>query len=120
MQLAVFNSTNEGGLAPGWRKEVVLVLCGGATLDLTKRLPGPDATLTAIGAFGGAKIVVPAGTRLAVDGLSLFGGRSVAVRPGDGPSLRIHAFWLFGGVRIVEGAPVPAATAPPARANFPY
>ena len=35
-----------------------------------------------------------------MSGLSLFGGREVKVPPGDGPTIRIRAFAILGGVTI--------------------
>lgn len=102
MQLAVFCSTDEGGFAPGWANEIIVLLFGSAKLDLTKRPPAPDARLTVIAIFGGAKIIVPAGTSVIVGGFSLFGSREVKARAGDGPNLSLQAFVSFGGVEVVE------------------
>lgn len=102
MQLALFGTTDEGGFVPGWLAETVLLLFGGADLDLTKRPPAPDATLTVVAIFGGAKVVVPAGSRVTAGGFSLFGGRSVKVGPGAGPDLRLNAVTVFGGIEVVE------------------
>lgn len=114
MQIGMFNSVNAAGFPSDWTSETVLVIFGGGTLDLTERRPAPGATLTIAGAFGGVKIIVPAGTRLAVGGLTLFGGRDVRVRPGEGPDLSIRAFWLFGDVSVVEGRPGRPGTEPAA------
>lgn len=123
MQIAIFGGTDESGFPPEWSDETVVALVGGVTLDLTKRRPAPDATLTLIGAIGGARIVVPVGVRLAVEGVSLLGGRSVRVRSGGGPNLRIRAFLLLGGLSVIEGAPEPGDTATASgageRATFP-
>ena len=102
MQVALFSSTDEGGLAPAWTNETVIVLFGGTKLDLTKRPPEPDATLTVVAVFGEAKVIVPAGSRLTVRGLSLFGARQVRVQPGTGPDLGLRAFTLFGSVDVTE------------------
>ncbi len=122
MQLAVFGSTDATGFPGGWTSERAFVLFGSAKLDLTARPPAPDAALTVCAIFGEVKIIVPAGSRLALDGFSLFGSRTVKVQPGDGPDLRIRAFALFGGVTVKEGAPVPIMVEQQAaeRRVFPY
>ena len=49
---------------------------------------------------------MPPDVRIALSGLSLFGGRDVKVPPGDGPTIRVRAFAIFGGVTIQSsGAP---------------
>ncbi len=122
MQLAVFGSTDATGFPSGWTSETAFVLFGSAKLDLTTRPPAPDAALTACAIFGEVKIIVPAGSRLALDGFSLFGSGSVKAQRGNGPDLRIRAFSLFGGVTVKEGAPVPVPLELQAaeRRVFPY
>jgi len=100
MNVALFGGFGKTPFAPGWRRETALALLGGGDLDLGAVTPAADARLTAIAVFGGIDVRVPAGTQVAMSGLSLFGGRDVKVPPGDGPTIGIRAFAIFGGVTI--------------------
>ncbi len=100
MNVALFGGFAKAPFAPGWRRETALALLGGGDLDLGAVTPAADARLTAIALFGGIDVRVPAGARIAMSGLSLFGGREVKVPPGDGPTIRVRAFAIFGGVAI--------------------
>jgi hypothetical protein len=100
MNVAVFGGFGKAPFEPGWRRQTALALLGGGDLDLGAATPADDARLTAIAIFGGIDVRVPAGTQIALSGLSLFGGRDVKVPPGDGPTIRIRAFAVFGGVTI--------------------
>ena len=75
-------------------------VAGGGDPDLAAAAPGGGARLTAIAVSGGIDVRVPAGTRIAVSGLSLLGGRDVRVPPGEGPTIRVRAFAILGGVTI--------------------
>lgn len=115
VQIALFGmgNVNELGLRPEWTSETVILLFGGATLDLTRRPPAPDARLTVVVLFGGVRLLVPAESRLTVGGFSLFGGRSVRAESGTGPDLRIDIFSAFGGAEIKEAPARTTTTRPP-------
>ena len=100
MNVALFGGFGKTPLAPGWRRETAIALLGGGDLDLAGATPADDARLTAIAVFGGIDVRVPQGARIAMSGLSLLGGREVKVPPGDGPTIRIRAFAMFGGVTV--------------------
>jgi predicted membrane protein len=102
MHLAIFGSTDAAGFAPRWTSETVVVIFGSALLDLTERLPADDATLNVRAVFGSVKVIVPSGTRLSVQGLSLFGERRVKVQAGEGPTLRLRAGAVFGTIEVIE------------------
>jgi hypothetical protein len=101
MHLTIF-SGDAAYFAPNWKNETVIVLFGGARVDLTERPPANGATLSVYAVFGGAKVIVPAGSRVTTSGLSLFGGRRINVRHGDGPALHVRAAAIFGGVDVIE------------------
>ena len=61
--------------------------------------------------FGGIKVIVPSGSRVTASGLSLFGGRRVKVRQGDGPALRRAG---GGGLRPCGRGRAPHAQQPEA------
>ena len=106
MNAAVFGGFSKTPLAPGWRRQTALAFLGGGDLDLGAARPADDARLTAIAILGGIDVRVPPDVRIALSGLSLFGGRDVKVPPGDGPTIRVRAFAIFGGVTIqASGAP---------------
>jgi hypothetical protein len=100
MNVALFGGFSKTPLPPGWRRHTALALLGGGDLDLGAPMPADDARLTAIAILGGIDVRVPPGVRIALSGLSLFGGRDVKVAPGDGPTIRVRAVAIFGGVTI--------------------
>lgn len=100
MNLALFGGFGKRPLAPGWGDETAVAIFGGGEIDLTASPPGPAARLTAVAVFGGIEITVPEGTRVALSGFGIFGGRDVRVVPGDGPELRLRAYAVFGGVEV--------------------
>ena len=120
MHVTIF-SGDAARLAPGWASETVVVLFGSAVLDLTQAPPVDGATLGVYAVFGGVKVIVPAGSRVTTSGLSLFGGRRVRVKSGDGPALHVRAAAVFGGVDVVEAAQggPPAKTATEERVRPP-
>ena len=100
MNAALFGGFSKSPPPPGWRRQTALALFGGGDLDLGAAPPGDDARLTAVAILGGIDVRVPPGARVALSGLSLFGGRDVQVPPGDGPTIRVRAFAILGGVTI--------------------
>src|SRR4051812_42643871 len=119
MQLAVFSSTNEAGFAREWEEEVAVALFGSVELDLTKRPPALEATLTVASVFGAVKVIVSPGTRVMTHGIALFGSARAKVEPGVGPELHIRFLSLFGSVTVVEGK-VPALEATTGQQVFPF
>lgn len=104
LNVAIFGGLERRPIGPGWTKETVVALLGGAKLDLTESPPGPAARLTAIAIVGGVEILVAPGSRISTSGLTLFGGRSVRVTPGDGPEMRMRLVSFLGGVDVKERA----------------
>src|SRR5262249_21435736 len=112
MHLTIFGG-DAAYFAPHWKSETVIVLFGGARGDLTERPPADGATLGVYAVFGGAKVIVPAGSRVTTSGVSLFGGRRINVRHGDGPALHVRAAAVFGGVDVVEAPRADQPATPP-------
>lgn len=102
MNLALFGGFGKRPFAPGWKEETVVAVFGGGEVDLVGAPPVDGARLTAVAVFGGIEIVVPAGSRVTLSGLSLFGGRDVKVSPGDGPEIRLRAVAVLGGIEVKE------------------
>lgn len=108
--LAIFGGNRIDGsvLEPG-EPLTCLVLFGGVDVDFTACEAPPLSGITVVSIFGGARVRVRADQPVRIDGLSLFGGRTVEPRslppPGEDPlPLTITAYSLFGGVRVERGA----------------
>lgn len=86
------------------RHLVSLTVIGGAGLDLRgAELTAPEVTLTQLSLYGTVRVCVPAGVRVALEGRTLLGSRTVDVDEpagSDAPLLRIRVFSLFGGVQV--------------------
>jgi hypothetical protein len=104
MNIAILGGFEKRPFAPGWSKETVVAVLGGGELDLRSSPPADGATLRIFAFLGGVEVVLPPGTRVSLGGLSVLGGRSVKVEPGDGPKLRIGATAILGGIEVKEGA----------------
>lgn len=106
MNVAIFGGLNRRPFPPGWTKETLIALLGGADLDLTSSPPGPDARLTVVAILGGVKILVAPGTHVSLSGFSLLGGREVSVsQQGDGPEIKMNLWAFLGGIEVKEGSP---------------
>jgi hypothetical protein len=89
----------------GWTKETLVTILGGVDLDFSSSPPGQDAHLTVVTILGGVKILVAPGTRVALSGFSLLGGREVKVtQSGDGPEIRMNLWAFLGGIEVKETA----------------
>jgi hypothetical protein len=103
VNLALFGGFDKRPLGPGWKKETLVAVLGGGEVDLTASPPdGNEGRLTAVAILGGIDITVAPGTRVALSGMGLFGGRSVKVSEGEGPMIRLKAVAIFGGVEVKE------------------
>lgn len=78
---------------------------GACDADL-RRLDG-EVAVRATAVLGSVDVVVPPGTEVELTGWGALGSRKVAVRPGDGPTVRVRAVAVLGTVRVVERRPVP-------------
>ncbi len=105
MNVAVFGGFDRRPLAAGWKRETLIGVLGGGTVDLTEAPPEGTGVLTAVAVLGGIEILVPHGTSVAMSGLGLFGGRTVKVTGSGGPSIRLRAYAIFGGVEVKEPKP---------------
>jgi hypothetical protein len=106
VNVALFGGLGRRPLPPGWTKETLVAILGGADIDLTESPPGPGARLTAVAILGGVKIRVPRGTRVSVSGFSLLGGREAKVsQSGDGPEIGMSLWAFLGGVEVKESPP---------------
>ena len=102
MNIAIFGGFGKRPLPPGWNKETAIAVFGGGEFDLSDAPPRDGARLIAVAVFGAIKVSVAPGTRVTMDGFSLFGGREAKVTPGEGPEVRVTAVALFGAVEIQE------------------
>ena len=101
VQVSILGSTVTGA-APGWTRETVVSVLGSLKLDLSGSPPADGARLTVAALVGSNTIILPAGTRVSVSGLSIFGARRVKVSPGDGPAISVAVYAVFGSTKITD------------------
>ena len=104
MNVAIIGGFGRRPLAPGWKKETAFAALGGGEFDISDAPPAEESRLTLVAVLGGIKVLVAPGTRVRMQGFSLFGGRNAVVPSGKGPDLHVTAIAVFGGVRIEEKA----------------
>ena len=97
------DSTESGSWHAGTNTRAVAVF-GDSTLDMRQSVAGGEAiTVRAVAGFGDVRVLVPAGSRVEISGLALFGSKRSEV-VGDptagGPVVRIKAWALFGDVKV--------------------
>lgn len=99
-----------------------LALFGDVKTEAVPHLGAEQATQTFVSLFGDIKLTVPYGTRVVVNGISLFGDTEVRATDGDGPILRVNFFSLFGDLKVVEkpATGLRAGRQPQAGETFPY
>ena len=102
MNVAIFGRFGNRPLAPGWKKETAFAAIGGAEFDISDAPPSEGARLTVIVVLGSMKILVAPGTKVRMQGFSLFGGREALVKPREGPNVSITEVAVFGRVKITE------------------
>jgi hypothetical protein len=103
VNVSIFGGLNRRPFPPGWTKETVVAILGGAEIDLSGSPPGPGARLTAVAILGGVDILVAPGTRVSVSGFGMFGGREVKVSQlGEGPEVRMNLWAFLGGIDVKE------------------
>jgi predicted membrane protein len=102
VSVVIVGDVNEGGLAPEWTNERVIVGVGDVNLDLGKRPPGPDATLSIFRLVGDVKVTVPRGARVTVGGFTLLGDRRVEAGGESGPLVQLKVSGLIGDVEVRE------------------
>jgi hypothetical protein len=97
------DSTESGSWRPGSKTRAVAVF-GDSTLDMRQAItPGDEITVRAIAGFGDVRVMVPAGTRVEISGLALFGSKHSEVigdSAAGGPIVRVKAWALFGDVKV--------------------
>lgn len=96
--------------SPHFRGGSATALFGGSKIDLRQaQLASEGATLSATAAFGGIDIIVPETWRVELRGVPLFGGFDDkrlrgGAPPADGPTLKIVATVMFGGLEVKSDA----------------
>lgn len=88
-------------LSQGWVNESLFSVLGGTRIEAISPL-SPDACITVATVVGGTVIRVPPGSRVRLQGFTLLGSRTVAVRPGDGPEIVVRASSVAGSVTVSD------------------
>ena len=91
-----------------WRVEpenTVVCVLGGATLDLRRaELAAPQVLIRIVSVFGGARVIVPEGVHVDVDGVNVLGGYAVEPPenppPPGAPTIVIRTVNVFGGASV--------------------
>ena len=90
----------------------IMVMFGGALIDLRKATPAPTGIhLDLAVLMGGVSLVVPGGWRVRYEGKSTMGGFSDATRTtaeDDVPTVTITGFLVMGGLQATTKSPVQA------------
>lgn len=106
LHLALLGGCRQDGSWQMRRRTIAISAVGGIDLDLTgASLPGGDVTVVKVSFVGGAKLKVPAGINVVVEGFNLIGPRSRGTGPvvPGAPTVRLFAYGIWGGVRIERG-----------------
>jgi predicted membrane protein len=104
--MAVFGGQRIFARSAAFRAGSLTALFGSVTLDLSEAQLAPEgAVVDTMAAFGGIDVLVPAGWRVSVGGVPIFGGfddktRGAGVEMASGPELRVKGTALFGGVAV--------------------
>lgn len=119
-QLAFFSGMEIRSAARHFRGGSLTAIFGGFTLDLHEALLAPEgARVQATTIFGGLTVLVPAGWRVTMSGLPVFGGfsdktKDLGAPPEGAPHLHVDVVALFGGVEVKPYEHGRASTAPAA------
>ena len=86
-------------------KDIAVALFGDIDLDFRQAtIPSGGVALNVVAPFGNVDVVVPAGTRVDVGGLALFGSKKVSVERARlgrvGADVLVRGFTLFGSLKV--------------------
>ena len=104
---SIFGGTEVKGQYKLERKNTFATIAGGQELDLRQADLSGDGPIkiTICTLFGGAKVIVPAGTPVDVGGIVLLGGKKTDVEPAAEPTqshLKIRFNCLAGGLEVTS------------------
>ncbi len=102
--VGVFGDSIESGQWEPGEKIRAIAVFGDSTLDMRQAITsGDEITVRAVAGFGDVRVMVPAGSRVEISGLALFGSKHSEVI-GDptagGPVVKVKARALFGDVKV--------------------
>jgi len=87
------------------RSVTAVTVMGGCELDFRRaEINAPEVQMTAVALMGGIDVIVPAGIKVELTGLSIMGGKHMKVAdapllPGS-PVIHVRAFPFMGGVTV--------------------
>ena len=88
-------------LSQDWTNESLVSVLGSTRVEATAST-NPDARITVVTGIGGTVIRVPTGSKVRLQGFTLLGSRTVAVRTGDGPEIVVCAYSVAGSVTVTD------------------
>ncbi len=102
--VGVFGDSNQTGRGPAGTKTRAVAVFGDSTLDIRQAVDaGQPIAVRAVAGFGDVRVLVPAGSRVEMSGVALFGTKRSEVvgnpTPG-GPSCASRRWALFGDVNV--------------------
>jgi hypothetical protein len=102
--VAIFSGSDFKGVWQAPRNLTALCVFGGCNIDLRKAVvPQEGVAISCLCLFGGVDIVVPPGMRVRVRGIGLFGGFDRTANEVDdpyAPTIVVEGLALFGGVSV--------------------
>ena len=102
--VAIFGGSDFKGVWQAPRNLTSLCVFGGSNIDLRKAVvPKEGVAISCLCLFGGVDIVVPPGMRVRVRGIGIFGGfdrTANEVDDPDAPTIVVEGIALFGGVSV--------------------
>ena len=102
--VAIFSGSDFKGVWQAPRSLTALCVFGGASIDFRRAIvPEEGVTVSCLCLFGGVDIVVPPGMRVRVRGIGIFGGfdrTENEVEDPAAPTIVVEGLALFGGVSV--------------------
>jgi len=100
----IFSGTTRKGVWNPPRYLDLINIFGGSDIDFRNaRIPPSGVTVTVVAVFGGVDIIVPPGINVEVNGIGIFGGfddKSTGEVYEGAPTIKVDGIALFGGASV--------------------